>query len=132
MRPYAGTASSSARPATGCVGPADHYLGLLAGTMGDLALAEVHHEAGTATRPPHGFPALRRRGRSGAGPHPAQRRRPGDEERVAVLLRSAEESALGLGLLRLARWPRPGLTDRSAGRGALLRGLHGSDASPSS
>ena len=45
MRPYAGTAIVVRAPAAACFGPADHYLGLLAGTMGDLALAEVHHEA---------------------------------------------------------------------------------------
>ena len=45
MRPYAGTAVVVRAPAAACLGPADHYLGLLAGTMGDLALAEVHHEA---------------------------------------------------------------------------------------
>ena len=103
MRPYAGTAVVVRAPAASCVGPADLYLGLLAGTMGDLALAEVHHEA-----------ALRLARRMGSPPFVAaaevelartlrQRRRPGDEERVAVLLRSAEESARRLGLLRLAR-----------------------------
>ena len=103
LRPYAGTVVVLRAPAASCVGPADHYLGLLAGTMGDLALAEVHHEA-----------ALRLARRMGSPPFVAaaevelartlrQRRRPGDEQRVAVLLRSAEESARALGLLRLAR-----------------------------
>ena len=70
--------------------------------MGDLALAEVHHEA-----------ALRLARRMGSPPFVAaaevelarilrQRRPTGDEERVAVLLRSAEESALSMGLYRLA------------------------------
>ena len=45
MRPYAGTAIVTRAPVTGCLGPADQYLGLLAGAMGDLALAEVHFEA---------------------------------------------------------------------------------------
>jgi hypothetical protein len=85
------------------VGPADHYLGLLAGAMGDLALAEVHHEA-----------ALRLARRMGSPPFVAaaevelartlrQRRPTGDEERVAMLLRSAEEAALAMGLHRLAQ-----------------------------
>jgi hypothetical protein len=71
--------------------------------MGDLALAEVHHEA-----------ALRLARRMGSPPFVAaaevelartlrQRRRGGDDERVAVLLRSAEEAALDMGLHRLAR-----------------------------
>ena len=103
MRRYAGTAIVVRAPAAACLGPADHYLGLLAGTMGDLALAEVHHEA-----------ALRLARRMGSPPFVAaaevelartlrQRRPTGDEERVAVLLRSAEESALAMGLHRLAR-----------------------------
>jgi DNA-binding SARP family transcriptional activator len=103
MRPYAGTAVVVRAPAAACVGPADHYLGLLAATMGDLALAEVHHEA-----------ALRLARRMDSPPFVAaaeaelartlrQRRPTGDEERVAVLLRSAEEAALAMGLHRLAR-----------------------------
>jgi eukaryotic-like serine/threonine-protein kinase len=102
LRPYAGTAVVVRAPAAACVGPADHYLGLLAGSMGDLALAEVHHEA-----------ALRLARRMGSPPFVAaaevelartlrRRRRAGDEERVALLLRSAEESALAMGLRRLA------------------------------
>ena len=103
MRPYAGTAVVVRAPAAACVGPADHYLGLLAGAMGDLTLAEVHHEA-----------ALRLARRMGSPPFVAaaevelartlrQRRPTGDEERVAMLLRSAEESALAMGLHRLAQ-----------------------------
>jgi hypothetical protein len=103
MRRYAGTAIVVRAPAAACLGPADHYLGLLAGTLGDLALAEVHHEA-----------ALRLARRMGSPPFVAAaevelartlrlRRPTGDEERVAVLLRSAEESALAMGLHRLAR-----------------------------
>ena len=103
MRRYAGTAIVVRAPAAACLGPADHYLGLLAGTMGDLALAEVHHEA-----------ALRLARRMGSPPFVAAaevelarilrlRRPTADEERVAVLLRSAEESALAMGLHRLAR-----------------------------
>ena len=103
MRPYAGTAIVTRAPSAACLGPADQYLGLLAGVMGDLALAEVHLEASLrlarrmASAP---FVAaaevelartLRRRGREGEG------------ERVAVLLRNAEESALRLGLWRVAR-----------------------------
>ena len=63
----------------------------------------MHHEA-----------ALRLARRMGSPPFVAaaelalartlrQRRRDGDEERVAMLLRSAEEAALGMGLHRLAR-----------------------------
>jgi DNA-binding SARP family transcriptional activator/tetratricopeptide (TPR) repeat protein len=103
LRPYAGTAIVVRAPAAACVGPADHYLGLLAGVMGDLPLAEVHHEA-----------ALRLARRMGSPPFVAAaevelarilrlRRPTGDEERVAMLLRSAEESALAMGLHRLAR-----------------------------
>jgi DNA-binding SARP family transcriptional activator/tetratricopeptide (TPR) repeat protein len=103
MRPYAGTAVVIRAPAAACVGPADQYLGLLAGAMGDLALAEVHFEAALRlARRMHAAPfvaaaeielgrTLRRRGREG------------DEERVAVLLRSGEEAAVRMGLRRLAR-----------------------------
>ena len=101
MRPYAGTAVVIRAPAAGCIGPADYYLGLLARTMGDLALAEVHFEA-----------ALRLAHRMDSPPFVAaaeiqlartlrQRRGPGDG-RVAVLLRSGEEAALAMGLHQLA------------------------------
>ncbi len=102
MRPYAGTAIVVRPAAAGCLGPADTYLGLLAATAGDLALAEVHFEA--ALR-------LARLMRSAPFVAAAQvelartlRQRGRDEgERVAVLLRSAEESALRLGLHHVAR-----------------------------
>jgi DNA-binding SARP family transcriptional activator/tetratricopeptide (TPR) repeat protein len=102
MRRYAGTAVVLRVPAAACAGPADHYLGLSAAATGDLALAEVHFEAAIrlANRmdsPPFEAASevelartLRRRGREA-------------EERVAVLLRKAEETALRLGLTRLAR-----------------------------
>ncbi len=103
MRPYAGTAVVIRPPAVACLGPADYYLGLLAMTSGDLALSQVHFEA-----------ALRLGFRMRSGPFVAaaevelaralRRRRRGDEgERVAVLLRNAEEAALDLGLHRVAR-----------------------------
>ena len=103
LRPYAGTAIVLRAPAAGCMGPADQYLGLLAAAMGDLALAEVHFEA-----------ALRLASRMRAKPFLVaaevelartlrQRGRDGDEERVAVLLRHAEESAVAMGLHRLVR-----------------------------
>jgi DNA-binding SARP family transcriptional activator/tetratricopeptide (TPR) repeat protein len=103
MRPYAGTAVVIRAPAAACMGPADHYLGLLAAATGDLALAEVHYEAALRmARRMHSEPfataamvelarTLRQRGRHG------------DDERVAVLLRTAEEAALRLGLARLVR-----------------------------
>jgi hypothetical protein len=102
MRRYAGTAVVIRAPAVACVGPADHYLGLLALATGDLALAEVHFEAAIRLANRMGSPpfeaasevelarTLRQRGREA-------------EERVAVLLRHAEETALRLGLTRLAR-----------------------------
>ncbi len=103
LRPFAGTAIVLRAPAAACMGPADQYLGLLAAAMGDLALAEVHFEA-----------ALRLARRMRAKPFIVaaevelartlrQRGRDGDEERVAVLLRHAEESAVALGLHRLVR-----------------------------
>ena len=103
MRLYAGTVIVTRAPATACLGPADQYLGLLAGVMGDLALAEVHFEA-----------ALRLARRMVSAPFVAaaevelartlrRRGREGDGERTAVLLRHAEESALGMGLWRIAR-----------------------------
>jgi DNA-binding SARP family transcriptional activator/tetratricopeptide (TPR) repeat protein len=103
LRPYAGTAIVIRAPAAACYGPADQYLGLLASAMGDLALAEVHFEA-----------ALRLARRMRSQPFVAaaevelartmrQRGHQGDEERVAALLRSAEESARRMGLSRIAR-----------------------------
>jgi tetratricopeptide (TPR) repeat protein len=103
MRPYAGTAIVIRAPAAACYGPADQYLGLLASAMGDLALAEVHFEA-----------ALRLARRMRSAPFVAaaemelaralrQGHREGDEERIASLLRSAEESARRMGLARIAR-----------------------------
>jgi tetratricopeptide (TPR) repeat protein len=103
MRVYAGTAVVLRAPAAACMGPADHYLGMLASASGDLALAEVHFEA-----------ALRLAHRMRSAPFAAaaevqlartlrRRGREGEEERVAVLLRNAEESALRMGLQRLVR-----------------------------
>jgi DNA-binding SARP family transcriptional activator len=103
LRPYAGTAVVIRAPAAACYGPADHYLGILAAAMGDLALAEVHFEA-----------ALRLARRMRSAPFVAaaelqlartlrQRRREGEEERIASLLRSAEEAARRMGLTRIAR-----------------------------
>jgi len=103
LRPFAGTAIVIRPPAAACLGPADHYLGMLAAAAGDLALAEVHFEA-----------ALRLARRMASPPFVAaaevelartlrQRGREGEGERVAALLRSGEESALRMGLRRLAR-----------------------------
>jgi hypothetical protein len=101
MRPYAGTAIVTRAPVTACLGPADQYLGLLAGVIGDRALAEVHFETSlrlarrmvsapfVAAAEVELARALRQRGRQG--------------ERAAVLLRHAEESALRMGLWRIAR-----------------------------
>ena len=101
MRPYAGSAVVVRAPAAACVGPADHYLGLLAGLLGDFALAEVHHEA-----------ALRLARRMGSPPFVAaaevalaravrQRRPTADDARAAALLHNAEEAARVMGLHRL-------------------------------
>ncbi len=103
MRPYAGTAVVIRPPASACLGPADYYLGMLAAAAGDLALAEVHFES-----------ALRLARRMGSPPFVAaaevelartlrQRGRDDEGERVASLLRNAEESSLRMGLRRLAR-----------------------------
>ncbi|HEX3794245.1 MAG TPA: BTAD domain-containing putative transcriptional regulator [Acidimicrobiales bacterium] len=103
MRPYAGTAIVIRAPAAACFGPADHYLGLLAMTMGDVTLAEVHFE--TALR-------LARRMRS--APFVAMSElelaralqlggRNDDKERIVALLRNAEEEGRRMGLARIAR-----------------------------
>ena len=103
MRPYAGTAIVIRAPGAACVGPADLYLGQLAYVTGDAKLAEVHFEA-----------ALRLARRMHARPFVAAAevelaralRRGGREEhaeRIAVLLREAEESAQQMGLARIAR-----------------------------
>ncbi len=103
LRPYGGTAVVIRAPAAACLGPADQYLGVVASSIGDLALAEVHFEA-----------SLRLARRMASAPFVVaaevelartlrQRGREDEQERVAVLLRSAEESALEMGLHRLAR-----------------------------
>ena len=104
MRPYAAPPSSS--PGRRLPGTGRPLLGLLAETMGDLALAEVHHDAGAAPGPPHGFTALRGRGGSRAGPDP-RRRGPHKTSRVAELLRRRRGGARhGLaGLVRQAAAP---------------------------
>ena len=58
---------------------------------------------GAAHRPTHALTSLRGSGRGGAGPDVAPARPEGEGERVAVLLRRAEESAFAMGLHRLAR-----------------------------
>jgi DNA-binding SARP family transcriptional activator/tetratricopeptide (TPR) repeat protein len=101
LRPYAGTAVVIRPPAAACVGPADQYLGLLATAIDDFALAEVHFEA-----------ALRLAKRMRSAPFVAaaelelalvlRHRGRGEDERVAVLLRNAEEAAVRMGLRRMA------------------------------
>ena len=103
LRLYAGTAVVVRAPAAACFGPADSYLGLLAGVMGDLTLAEVHHEAALRLSRRMGSPPFAVAAEVELGRTLHQRRRAGDEERVAMLLRNAEESALALGLQRLAQ-----------------------------
>jgi tetratricopeptide (TPR) repeat protein len=108
LRPYAGTAVVIRVPAAACVGPADQYLGLLATALGDLALAEVHFDAAlrlarrmrsapfTAAAEVELARVLRQRGRV-------------EEERVAELLRNAEQAAVRMGLARIvARASEPG------------------------
>ncbi|HEY2435940.1 MAG TPA: BTAD domain-containing putative transcriptional regulator [Solirubrobacteraceae bacterium] len=102
MRPFAGTAIAIRPPATACMGPADHYLGLLAAASGDLALAEVHFEAAIRLANRMGSPPFEVASKVELARILRQRGREGDE-RVAVLLRNAEETALRLGLSRLAR-----------------------------
>ncbi len=103
LSPFAGTVIMVRGPSFGCAGPADQYLGLLARQSGDLALAEVHFEA-----------SLRLARHMGAAPFAAaaevelartlRQRRPDEEAtRIAVMLRNVEESALAMGLHRLAR-----------------------------
>jgi DNA-binding SARP family transcriptional activator len=102
MRPYAGTAIVVRPAAVGCLGPADTYLGLLAAAAGDLALAEVHLEA--AVRLAHRMRSAPFKAAAEVELARTLRQRGRDEgERVAVLLRSAEESALRMGLRRPAR-----------------------------
>lgn len=102
MRPYAGTAVVVRVPAAACMGPADHYLGLLAAVCGDLALAEVHFEAAIRLANRMGSPPFKAASEVELARTLRQRGREA-EERVAVLLRDAEETALRLGLSRLAR-----------------------------
>ena len=103
MRPYAGRVVVVRAPAAGCLGPADHYLGLLAESMGDLALAEVHHEAGLRLARRMDSPPFVAAAEVELARILRQRRPAADGERVAVLLRSGEESARAMGLHRLAQ-----------------------------
>ena len=88
MRPYASTVIVVRAPAAACMGPADHYLGLVAGVMGDLTLAEVHHEAALRLARRMGSPPFVTAAEVELGRTLHQRRREGDEERVALLLRN--------------------------------------------
>jgi hypothetical protein len=103
MRPYAGTAVVVRAPAAACVGPADHYLGLLAGVMGDLALAEVHHEAAVRLARRMGSPPFVVAAEVELARTVRQRRPSADKARVATLLHGAEEAARAMGLHRLAQ-----------------------------
>ena len=71
--------------------------------MGDLTLAEVHHEAALRLARRMGSPPFVAAAEVELGRTLHRRRRAGDEERVAMLLRNAEESALAMGLQRLAQ-----------------------------
>ena len=100
----------------GCAGPADHYLGLLAAPAatrpGRSAL-----RGGVPPGPPHGLAALRSGGRGGAGRTLRQRGREGEEERVAVLLRNAEETAMRWACTGWPGWPpADDRRDRRGGR----------------
>ena len=104
MRPYAGTAVVVRAPAAACVGPADHYLGLLAEAYGGPGAGRGAPRGRPATRPSHGFTTLSWPPPRWSWPDTVRRRRPAaDEERVAALLRSAEEAAHAMGLHRLAQ-----------------------------
>ena len=103
LRPYAGTAVVIRAPAAACLGPADHYLGLLARLQGDLALAEVHFEAALRLARRMDSPPFAAAAEADLARTLRQRGRVGEEERIAVLLRSAEESARRMGLHRVAR-----------------------------
>ena len=103
MRPYAGTAVVIRVPATALCRPGRPLpRAARRGHRGPRA-GRSALRSGDSAGQPHGLAALRSGGRSGVGadaaPDAAGRR----EERVAVLLRNAEETALRLGLSRLAR-----------------------------
>jgi hypothetical protein len=103
MRPYAGTVVVVRAPAAGCLGPADHYLGLLAEVAGDLSLAEVHHEAALRLATRMGSPPLVAASEVELARTLRHRRPAADQDRVSALLRRGEEAALSMGLHRLAQ-----------------------------
>ena len=103
LTPFAGSNLVVRAPAVGFAGPADQYLGHLARLSGDLALAEVHFRA-----------SQRQAQRMHAAPFAVAaavelartlrlRRPEAAAAEIAVLLRDGEESALSMGLRRLAR-----------------------------
>jgi len=102
MRPYAGTVVVVRAPAAACVGPADHYLGLLAETIGDLALAEVHHDAALRLARSMGSPPFVAAAEMELARTVRRRRPTAEKERVAGLLRNALVGARAMGLRRLA------------------------------
>ncbi len=101
MRPLAGTVIVMRPPAMACAGPADQYLGVLAATMGDLALAEVHFEAALSLARRMRAPTFEVAAEVALARTLGCRRPEAEAGRVAQMLRHAEESALVLGLHRL-------------------------------
>jgi tetratricopeptide (TPR) repeat protein len=103
MRQLAGTVIVMRPPAMACAGPADLYLGVLAATMGDLALAEVHFEAALNLARRMRAPTFEVAAEVALARTLRRRRPEAEASRVATLLRHAEESALALGLHRLVQ-----------------------------
>ena len=99
--PYSGLAAVSGLGAH-CPGAVDRYLGQLAATLGRWDEAEAHYIAAIELETGLRSPPLLARTRYWYGRMLLQRGRPGDAERARSLLKSAVETAEGLGMARLA------------------------------
>ena len=89
--------------------------------MGDLALAEVHHEASLRLARRMGSPPFEVAAEVELARTLRQRRRNGDEERVAVLLRMRKSPRWPWAYTGWRGWPPRPTDSRVSGRPRLLR-----------
>jgi hypothetical protein len=87
--------------AEGSVGAVDRYLGMLAATLGEVAEAERHFEAGIAVNEKLGAAPFAAHTQADLATLLRRRGEPGDAERAAVLERTALQTARRLGMVAL-------------------------------
>jgi hypothetical protein len=99
LLPYAGTNIMVWATAPG--GPVDHFLGVLATTMGRYDVATTHFEAALALCTRMRSPRYEARAQHGLAMTLTRRDAPGDAERAAVLCEQARATARDLGMVSL-------------------------------